>query len=104
MGLVLSAFEGWDAIDGRSLGLLIAAGCFLTVGYLASVATVRIGDLSFSAPFRYTVIPFSIVLQIVFFDDVPDALTFVGSAIIGAAGLFAFWSDRSTRLSREGLR
>lgn len=96
MGLLLSLFEGWGEMTPRVLGLLGAASCFLTIGYVASVATVRIGELSFSAPFRYTIIVFSIILQIVVFGDVPDALTFVGSAIVVAAGLFAFRSDRPT--------
>ena len=67
------------------------------------MATVRTGDLSFSAPFRYSVIVFSIVLQIVVFDEVPDALTFVGSGLVAAAGLYAVFADRLT-LNRESLR
>ncbi|MBT8240815.1 MAG: DMT family transporter, partial [Acidimicrobiia bacterium] len=94
MGLVLSLFEGWEAVDARGIALLVAAAGFLAIGYVASVATVRIGDLSFSAPFRYTVIIFSILLQIIVFGDVPDVWTFLGSGIVAAAGLFAFWSDR----------
>jgi len=94
MGLVLSLFEGWEAVSVREIALLVAAAGFLAIGYVASVATVRIGDLSFSAPFRYTVIIFSILLQIIVFRDVPDIWTFLGSAIVAAAGLFAFWSDR----------
>ena len=93
MGLLLSFVEGWGEITLRLLLLLGAASCFLTIGYVASVATVRVGELSFSAPFRYTIIVFSIILQIVVFGDVPDAITFVGSAIVVAAGLFAFRAD-----------
>lgn len=96
MGLVLSLFEGWGPLGARSLLLLLGAGVFLTVGYVASVATVRIGDLSFSAPFRYSVIVFSIILQIVVFGETPDALTFVGSAIVAVAGLWAFWADQQS--------
>ncbi|NND03615.1 MAG: DMT family transporter, partial [Acidimicrobiia bacterium] len=94
MGLLLSLFEGWEPLDARGVLLLVAAAGFLAIGYVASVATVRVGDLSFSAPFRYTVIIFSILLQIIVFRDVPDVWTFLGSAIVAAAGLFAFWSDR----------
>lgn len=96
MGLVLSAFEGWEPLALVPVLTLIGAGVFLTVGYVASVATVRIGDLSFSAPFRYTVIVFSIILQIVVFGQIPDLLTFVGSAVVAGAGLWAFWADRAT--------
>lgn len=90
MGLVLSFVEGWGETTPRVLALLAAAACFLTIGYVASVATVRVGDLSFSAPFRYTIVVFSIILQIVVFRDVPDAFTLAGSAVVVAAGLLAF--------------
>lgn len=97
MGLVLSVVDGWEALTVRTALLLIGAGIFLTIGYVASVATVRIGELSFSAPFRYTVIVFSIILQIVVFGDIPDALTFVGSAIVAGAGLWAFRAGQRSR-------
>lgn len=93
MGLGLSAFEGWEPLSLRPTMLLIGAGVFLTIGYVASVATVRVGDLSFSAPFRYSIVVFSIALQIVFFGEVPDALTFVGSGIVVVAGIWAFRSE-----------
>jgi len=89
MGLLGSLVEGWNVPDSRELLLLLAASIFLAVGYLASVITIRVGDLSFSAPFRYTILVFAIALQIVVFNDVPDALTFVGAGIIAAAGLFS---------------
>ncbi len=93
MGVTISIFEGWEPLRVGPVLLLVAAGTFITVGYLASVATVRVGDLSFSAPFRYSIIVFSIILQIVVFGEVPDVLTFVGSAVVAIAGLWAFWSD-----------
>lgn len=99
MGFVLSLFEGWQALQLKPILLLIGAGLFLTVGYVASVATVRVGDLSFSAPFRYSVIVFSILLQIVVFQEIPDALTFLGSAVVAGAGLWAFWADQRPSLA-----
>lgn len=97
MGLSLSVVEGWRPV-GLVPGLqLLVAGTFLTVGYIASVATVRIGDLSFSAPFRYSIVVFSIILQIVVFDDIPDLLTVIGSIVVVVAGLWAFRADRRPR-------
>lgn len=104
MGLVLSFVEGWGETTLRVLTLLAAAACFLTIGYVASVATVRVGDLSFSAPFRYTIVVFSIILQIVVFRDVPDTFTFVGSAVVVVAGLVAFRPDRPVVSGGQALR
>ncbi len=100
MGGLGSVFQGWSDVSGTNTVRLVGAACFIAVGYLASVITVRVGDLSFSAPFRYTIMLFAIVLQIVVFDDVPDVLTFVGTALIIAAGLYAFRNEtRAVRLS-----
>lgn len=98
MGGVGSVVQGWEPISGPNLIRLVAAACFLILGYIASVITVRIGELSFSAPFRYTVLVFAIILQIALFDEVPDALTFVGTALITAAGLYVF--SRESRTAR----
>ena len=67
--------------------------CFLSLGYISSVNSVRRGDISFTAPFRYTVLIFAIALQIIVFGDVPDVFTFIGSAIVGAAGLYALANE-----------
>lgn len=98
MGGVGSIAEGWEPISRSNLALIAGAAGFLIVAYMASVITVRVGDLSFSAPFRYTVLLFAIILQIVVFDDVPDALTFIGAALIAAAGIYIF--RRETRTTR----
>lgn len=95
MGLVVTIVQGWRSPTQSSIGLLFGAAVFLTIGYLASVITVRVGDLSFSAPFRYSVLLFAIGLQIVVFGDIPDVLTFVGSGVIVAAGVWMFLRERS---------
>lgn len=89
MGFIGAFFEGWERPGVRTIGLLFAASILLAIGYVGSVITIRVGDLSFSAPFRYTIMVFAIILQIVIFGDVPDLFTFIGAAIIVAAGLFS---------------
>lgn len=93
-GFGLSAFEGWESPPAARIGALSLAACFLTVGYVASINAVRIGELSFTAPFRYTIMIFAITMQVVVFRDVPDAWTFVGVAVITAAGLTAGLFER----------
>ncbi len=100
MGGVVSLFQGWGAVDTREVFILGLAGLFLTIGYMASIITVRTGDLSFSAPFRYTVMIFAILLQIIVFNEVPDAATFLGSAIVVGAGLYAFTRERMQPVPR----
>ncbi len=89
MGGVVSVFAGWERPATTTLVLLACSAGFLSLGYISSVNSIRLGEVSFTAPFRYTVLIFAIALQIVVFNDVPDAFTFIGSAIVGAAGLYA---------------
>ncbi|MCP3936074.1 MAG: DMT family transporter [Actinomycetia bacterium] len=95
MGGVVSIFEGWESIEGKHLIYLATASGFLSVGYTASVNAVRVGEMSFTAPFRYSILLFAIILQIVVFGDVPDAPSLIGSGIVGAAGLFSLTRERA---------
>lgn len=99
MGGAVSIFRGWEPLTGRAVAQLISAAAFLAVGYVGSVVTIRTGEVSFTAPFRYTVLLFAIVLQLVVFGDTPDALTLVGSAIVALAGLFAFTREGAVPFS-----
>jgi len=94
MGGVFALFESWTTVDLTQLAQLAVAAAALGVGYLASVVGIRTGDVSFTAAFRYTVLIFAIALQIVLFGEVPDVWTFVGAAIIAAAGVFAATNER----------
>jgi drug/metabolite transporter (DMT)-like permease len=95
MGGVVSIFEGWESFEAKHLIYLVIASGFLSVGYIASVNAVRVGDMSFTAPFRYSILLFAIILQIIVFGDVPDALSLIGSGIVGAAGLFSLTRERA---------
>jgi len=96
LGASISLFTGWEQPSLSTLLLLLGAASFLSLGYISSVNSIRLGDIGFTAPFRYTVLLFAIGMQIIVFGDVPDALTFVGSAIVGAAGLYALATERQS--------
>ena len=98
MGGGVSVFDGWGRPAPATILLLVACAGFLSLGYVASINSIRTGDIGFSAPFRYTVLIFAIVLQIIVFHDTPDPLTFVGSAIVAAAGLYALAHERASNL------
>ena len=89
MGAVISIFQGWEQPPVLRLAALGLGAGALSLGYVASVNAVRIGELGFTAPFRYSVLVFAVILQIVIFRDVPDALTFAGAATIAVAGVVA---------------
>lgn len=93
---VLAVLEGWKRIGVDSLLLIALAVGSLFVGYLFTIQTVRVGDLSVSAPFRYVVLPGAVVIGLVLFDETPDAPMVIGSTVIIASGIAAIWLDRAS--------
>ncbi len=93
-GMVLSPTMDWQPVDLRSAQLLAAAAVFLVFAYLTSVMTMRVGEISFISPFRYTILLWAIILGVVVFGDIPDGWTLLGSAIIVAMGIYTFYRER----------
>lgn len=96
-GGLASTMQGWAPVDGRALGLISLAAGFILVGYLASVAVMRVGEIGFIAPFRYTGLIWALLLGFVVFGDWPAPLTLMGAAIVVAMGLFTLYRERQLR-------
>ena len=93
---ILSIPSGWTGFGFGGAVLLGLSTASLFVGYLFTIETVRIGDLSVSAPFRYTLLIGAVALGYVFFDEIPDLPTIIGSAIIIVSGIYALRLERRT--------
>ncbi len=97
--LVFSALAStatrWAPLDGRLTLLLIGSSLFVVGGYVLSVIVMRIGEVSFVAPFRYTGLLWALILGWLVFGDWPDTVTFVGAAIVVLSGLFTLYRERS---------
>ncbi|SUZ31360.1 Riboflavin transporter [Roseibaca ekhonensis] len=79
--------------DSVQLALL---ACTLVVGvvaYYMVVAAMRVGEIPVVTPFRYTRMVFALVVALTVFGERPDTLTYLGAAIIVAAGLFTLWRE-----------
>ncbi len=96
-GGLVSTVQGWAPVDGRALGLIALAAGFILGGYLASVAVMRVGEIGFIAPFRYTGLIWALLLGFVVFDDWPAPLTLVGATVVVAMGLFTLFRERQLR-------
>jgi drug/metabolite transporter (DMT)-like permease len=97
-GALLCVFQGALPIAAWQFGLLALAACFLAAGYLFMVATLRLGDLSGTAPFRYSIMVFAILSGIAVFHEFPDWIATLGMALIVASGLYA--AHREAKLGR----
>jgi S-adenosylmethionine uptake transporter len=94
-----SLFTPWQPVDAGLAALIAGSAMFITVGYLSSVLVMRVGDVSFIAPFRYTGLLWALLLGWFVFGDWPDGLTMIGAGLVVATGLFTLYRERAT-LSR----
>ena len=93
-----SAAAPWTPMDARALGLTAGAAVMIIGGYLFSIMVMRVGEISFVAPFRYTGLIWALLLGWIAFGEWPDAITFLGAGIVVGSGLFTLY--RESRLSR----
>ncbi|NVK32913.1 MAG: DMT family transporter [Rhodobacteraceae bacterium] len=94
LGGVFAAIEGWEPVTPQSLGLLMLAASFLTVGYVFITASVRSGDLSVVAPFRYSAILWAVTLGFLIWDEIPDLYTAIGTTIVVVTGIYTVWREQ----------
>lgn len=66
-------------------------------GYWAVTAAMRVGEVSFVAPFRYSRLVFAALLAAIFFGERPDAWMLTGAALIIGSGLYTFARERHLR-------
>jgi drug/metabolite transporter (DMT)-like permease len=98
-GLAAAATE-WRGFDAGHVLTLAASGGCLLIGYVFGVMTMRIGEIGFTQPFRYTLILWAILLGILMFGEWPDLWMLLGSAIVIATGLFTFHRERRLGVRR----
>ena len=66
----------------------------LLIGYQFIIMSMRTGEISFVAPFRYTALLWAIVLGFLVFGDVPDGPMIVGAVIVVGSGLYTLYRER----------
>lgn len=89
----------WAPMSGRELGLTAGAAMMIIGGYLFSVMVMRVGEISFVSPFRYTGLIWALVLGWLVFGEWPAPVTLLGAAIVVGSGLFMLY--REAKLGRK---
>lgn len=98
-GAVMLPVTEWRPVAAPELLHLAVAAGSLFFGYVFSVSSMRVGEVAFVSPFRYTILIWAIILGVVIFGDIPDFWTLLGAAVIVSTGIFTFYRER--RLSRR---
>ncbi|MDC1450598.1 DMT family transporter [Candidatus Thioglobus sp.] len=97
-GIMMIGSE-WDTVSALSWLLILGAAFAILIATLLSVMAMRIGDIGFVSPFRYTSMIGAIGLGILMFGDWPDQPTLVGTVIIVSTGIYTF--HREQKVSRK---
>ncbi|MDB9865396.1 DMT family transporter [Candidatus Thioglobus sp.] len=97
-GIMMIGAE-WDTISAVSWLLILGAAVAILIATLLSVMAMRIGEIGFVSPFRYTSMLGAIGLGILMFGDWPDQPTLVGTVIIVSTGIYTF--HREQKVSRK---
>lgn len=87
---LLRAWE-WPLMVDFPVMLLVGFGVAVG-GYFISQA-YRVAEAAIVAPFEYLALPLSVVWGVIVFDEWPDAVSYIGMALIFGAGLFIIWRE-----------
>lgn len=71
------------------------------VAYYGIVAAMRIGEVSFVTPFRYSRILFALIIGTLVFTERPDTLTLLGATTVVASGLYTLWRERNVGANKS---
>ncbi|MCZ0812745.1 MAG: DMT family transporter [Pseudomonadota bacterium] len=97
-GLAMLGGE-WVTVDLRAGGLVLGASVMAVGGYLTSIMVMRVGEVSFIAPFRYTGLIWALLLGWLVFGEWPAPVTLAGAAIVVGSGMFTLY--REAKLGRK---
>ena len=99
----VAAFGAWQPVGWEVVARLACAAVLLVLGYHSGIVSMRIGEIGFVSPFRYTNLLWALLLGFVVFGDVPEWLTVAGAAIVAGMGLYTLHRERVTarRLARR---
>ncbi|MCY0095690.1 DMT family transporter [Hoeflea sp. J2-29] len=95
-GALLSLFIvpfAWTPVRPQDYWLFAAVAIFGTAGMTMMTQAFRFAPAVVVAPLDYSAIIWATLLGWLFWNEIPDALTFVGAAVIIASGVFIIWRE-----------
>ncbi|MAW85237.1 MAG: EamA family transporter [Phyllobacteriaceae bacterium] len=96
-GILVLPMGGWQPMEAPVLAILLAAAVFVMIGYQTLTLAMRAGDLSASAPFRYTALVWAALFGYLVFGEVPDWPTAAGALLIIGSGIFTIYRERKRK-------
>lgn len=86
---ILVPFQ-WQTPSATDIGLMVIVAVAGTTGQLALIQAFSKGEAAMLAPYSYTGLAFAAFWGVIFFSEIPDFWTVIGSLVIAAAGLYVW--------------
>lgn len=80
----------WKSPDQGGFGLMVMVALAGTIGQLALIRAFSQGEAAMLAPYSYVGLAFAAFWGFVFFAEIPDFWTILGSLVIAGAGLYVW--------------
>ena len=84
----------WRSPDATAWLLMAAMGIIAAVGHFFVIKAFELAPASFLAPFGYSEIVTTTIIGYSVFGDFPDAVTWLGIAVIIASGVYITWREK----------
>ena len=96
---------GFEMPSMEEFGLLLAIGGMGGTGHILFIAATRRAEASQVAPAQYSQIVWAIILGAVFYREYPDAIAYIGLAVVAVAGVLnvLYGHTRIRVISRFGI-
>ena len=104
IGGLLTLPFGWIVPSWPQLAALVSLGLLGGFSHILLTESYRYAPASLVAPLDYTALLWAFILGYWFFDELPTATVYVGSAIVAGSGLFVIWRERQLGLERARAR
>lgn len=96
--------SGWIEPTGSDLVLLIGFGLIAGLQQIMFTLAYRYAEASFLAPLEYFILILAAAIGYVFWQEVPAATTWAGSALIACSGIFVIVRTRTKRVAEVKSR
>lgn len=97
VGLVAAGYgltEAWQPLWRIELAYLLLSALLVTIGTFCIITAFRRADVSVIAQYRYAAIVLAVLNGYLIWGDVPDAIAFLGMALIVGSGLYTMHRQR----------
>jgi drug/metabolite transporter (DMT)-like permease len=93
MGFAGFETQPWAPLTANAVSLLAASAVLVTLGIVFIVIAFRDVEVSVVSPFRYSAVLWATLYGYLLWNEQPNDLALVGTALIVLAGLFAMFQE-----------